>query len=179
MSRFVLDCAVSRPVSDRVARWYAHARSRGGQTRRLVTTRASRPSMLEQSAAALAGQWAHGRCISVLISEPLGSSCLRTSLRRRLSQTTAVDTLPGHRACGEAAAVAPAAPCARRGCDGRVTDGVERPADACGPGTNLANQEIGTVQRDLTAWARATGSPGRPSTPAARVRVGRPPTWSR
>lgn len=183
MSRFVLDCAVSRPVSDRVARWYAHAAQQGWADPTAGYHEGKQASMLlEQSAAALAeavgARQVHfcpdiGAAVAAAVSELCsGAVCVAT---------TAVDALRVIEACGEAAA-AGGLPhhVLDVDADGRVTETAlnDLPTPAVLV-TNLANQEIGTVQRDLTAWGQATGSRVVLDASTAFGWVDLPSEWSR
>ncbi|MCB0902126.1 MAG: hypothetical protein KDB83_08420, partial [Actinobacteria bacterium] len=162
MSRFVLDCAVSRPVSDRVARWYAHAALHGWADPTAGYHEGKQASMLlEQSAASVAeavGARHVEFCPDIGAAVAAAVSDLRSDAV--CVATTAVDALQVIEACGETAESA-GLPHHVLDVDveGRVTETAleDLPTPAVLV-TNLANQEIGTVQRDLTAWGQATGS---------------------
>ena len=183
MSRFVLDCAVSRPVSDRVARWYAHAALHGWADPTAGYHEGKQASMLlEQSAASLAetvGARHVEFCPDIRAAVAAAVSDLRSDAV--CVATTAVDALQVIEACGETAESA-GLPHHVLDVDveGRVTETAleDLPTPAVLV-TNLANQEIGTVQRDLTAWARATGSLVVLDASAAFGWVDLPPGWSR
>ena len=183
MSRFVLDCAVSRPVSDRVARWYAHAALHGWADPTAGYHEGKQASMLlEQSAASLAeavGARHVEFCPDIGAAVAAAVSDLRSDAV--CVATTAVDALQVIEACGETAESA-GLPHHVLDVDveGRVTETAleDLPTPAVLV-TNLANQEIGTVQRDLTAWGQATGSRVVLDASTAFGWVDLPSEWSR
>ena len=183
MSRFVLDCAVSRPVSDRVARWYAHAALHGWADPTAGYHEGKQASMLlEQSAASVAeavGARHVEFCPDIGAAVAAAVSDLRSDAV--CVATTAVDALQVIEACGETAESA-GLPHHVLDVDveGRVTETAleDLPTPAVLV-TNLANQEIGTVQRDLTAWGQATGSRVVLDASTAFGWVDLPPGWSR
>jgi cysteine desulfurase len=183
MSRFVLDCAVSRPVSDRVARWYAHAALHGWADPTAGYHEGKQASMLlEQSAASLAetvGARHVEFCPDIRAAVAAAVSDLRSDAV--CVATTAVDALQVIEACGETADSA-GLPHHVLDVDveGRVTETAleDLPTPAVLV-TNLANQEIGTVQRDLTAWGQATGSRVVLDASTAFGWVDLPSEWSR
>ena len=183
MSRFVLDCAVSRPVSDRVARWYAHAALHGWADPTAGYHEGKQASMLlEQSAASVAeavGARHVEFCPDIRAAVAAAVSDLRSDAV--CVATTAVDALQVIEACGETADSA-GLPHHVLDVDveGRVTETAleDLPTPAVLV-TNLANQEIGTVQRDLTAWGQATGSRVVLDASTAFGWVDLPSEWSR
>ncbi len=183
MSRFVLDCAVSRPVSDRVARWYAHAALHGWADPTAGYHEGKQASMLlEQSAASVAeavGARHVEFCPDIGAAVAAAVSDLRSDAV--CVATTAVDALQVIEACGETAESA-GLPHHVLDVDveGRVTETAleDLPTPAVLV-TNLANQEIGTVQRDLTAWGQATGSRVVLDASTAFGWVDLPSEWSR
>ena len=183
MSRFVLDCAVSRPVSDRVARWYAHAALHGWADPTAGYHEGKQASMLlEQSAASVAeavGARHVEFCPDIRAAVAAAVSDLRSDAV--CVATTAVDALQVIEACGETAESA-GLPHHVLDVDveGRVTETAleDLPTPAVLV-TNLANQEIGTVQRDLTAWGQATGSRVVLDASTAFGWVDLPSEWSR
>lgn len=162
MSRFVLDCAVSRPVSERVAGWYASAARRGWARPTAGYHEGKQSAMLlEQSQATLAGLVG---VRSVRFCPDIGTAVSQAVAALTADAisvaTTAVDALEVHAATKQAAAQAGLAQHVLDvDSDGRVD--LPALADLPTPAilvTNLGNQEIGTVQLDLAEWARSTGS---------------------
>jgi cysteine desulfurase len=182
MSRFVLDCAVSRPVSERATSWYTRAAQQGWASPSAGYHEGKQAStLLDQSSATLAGlTGARG----VSFCPDVGAAVTRAVadlVAGSLSvATTAVDTLAVHESSERAATASGLAHSVLEvDAVGRVAlaalEGLATPAILV---TNLVNQEIGTVQRDLGDWARATGSSVVLDASTAFGWVDIPPSWS-
>ena len=183
MSRFVLDCAVSRPLSERVARWYTRAAQQGWASPEAGYHEGKQASMLlDQSTATLAGLVGARQVwfcpdIGTAVSDAVAS----TASAAVAVATTAVDSLPVQEATRRAALAANVAHHVLDvDADGRVDEAalghLPTPAVLV---TNLVNQEIGVVQRDLGAWARSTDSSVIFEASAAFGWVDLPSDWTR
>ena len=163
MSRFVLDCAVCRPVNEEIGRWLATSAQRAwapavaGYHEGKVSQ-----ALLAQSAATLA-QLAGG-AVAWFAPDPalaLRSAVAHITQRASLPLITSlVDTVAVLDTVHEAAA--------RHGVseqvlgvdsDGRIhPDALARLTQPVTMVTALGNQEIGTLQQDLGPWKTSTGS---------------------
>ena len=164
MSRFVLDCAVLRPVSDQANAWQSTAQRRawaspnGGYHEAKVAR-----ALLDQSAATMVGLLA-GRSAWFTPDLPaaLGSAVLAAAAGRSpvAVATSRVDPIVMQDAVTRVGAAAGLRPeLLDVDSDGRIDP--RSLADLPVPAvlvTCVANQEIGTRQIDLHRWARETGS---------------------
>ncbi len=166
MSRFVLDCAVSRPISERVAGWYSSAALRAWARPQAGYHEGKQSSMLlEQARTALtrlvdARNVAFCPDIGSAVAAAVAGAVTAAVVDPVSVATTAVDPLEVQAATERAASAAQLAHHVLEvDSEGRVDlvalGGMPTPAILV---TSLGNQEIGTVQADLTAWAQATGS---------------------
>ncbi|HQR78779.1 MAG TPA: hypothetical protein PLT68_01020 [Actinomycetota bacterium] len=164
MSRFVLDCAVRRPVTGTAAQWHATALQRGwaGPAAGYHEGRIS-GALLEQSTATMAALFGarsawfapdSGAALRGAVDDLLRlgpHACLATSQTDPLALQDTL--LSAARAAGVPGLVLPVDSSARID-QGALTD-LPTPAILA---TGAGNQEIGTRQTDLRSWAEDTGS---------------------
>lgn len=162
MSRFVLDCAVSRPVSGQVAAWLTSAVQTAWASPSAGYHEAKQSSlMLDQSVATMAGlTGARNVRFCPDIPVAVGEVVAQKAPGATTVATSVVDSLQVQQAVARGAAAAGlphrllAVDAAGR-LDREALDALPTPALLV---TNLGNQEIGTVQIDLSEWSRSTGS---------------------
>lgn len=162
MSRFVLDCAISRPVSGQVAQWYASAVQRAWASPSAGYHEAKQASLLlDQSVATIAGLTG-ARSVRFCPDTATAVADVIAELAPGVTSvaTTVVDALQVQQAVARAAAAAGlrhrllAVDSAGR-LDREALGSLPTPALLI---TNLGNQEIGAVQIDLADWAHSTRS---------------------
>lgn len=161
MLRFVLDCSLIRPVDERAQAWFAAAQQRGWASPRAGYHEGKvSAALLEQATSSVAqlvagdGGWFTGEPASAVQSavQRLGAGG-----RFRTVVTSAVDSEVVHRGTATAAGML--------GLPHHVVpvDGSGRLDPHALPSnailvTHAANQEIGSMQSDLTQWRSATES---------------------
>lgn len=159
MSRFVLDCAVSRPVDAEIAQWLGMAADRGwaspygGYHEAKISAALMQEASRSISAAVGAVSTVFVPDFSSAVSYALSDMGLRGHYE--VIATSAADpVLMQDASAGVAAQLG--LPHRVLGVDshGQIGQLPERALLV----TSVVNQEIGCVQRDLTHWAHATGS---------------------
>ncbi len=184
MSRFVLDCAISRPPDEQLVGWLATALQRGWASPRAGYHEGKLSvALLEQSASTLArlvgarsARFAPDPASAVacalteLLAVP-GPACVATSaVDTAVVQQTSTEVSSAHRLAHLILDV---------DSDGAISpSALERLPTPAIVVTNLGNQEIGTVQIDLAAWARRTGSSVVLDASTAFGWVDLPDSWS-
>ncbi|MFN8183440.1 MAG: aminotransferase class V-fold PLP-dependent enzyme [Candidatus Nanopelagicales bacterium] len=162
MSRFALDCAVSRPVSDRTAQWLDTAVRRAWAIPTAGHHEGKTASaLLDQSATTMAevvgarSAWftpdASSAVVSAIDDLLPGPVCVATTATDAVVlQEASASVAHDHGLSHRIVAVGP---------DGRVAAGAlaELPSP-CVLVTAVGNQEIGVLQADLGRWAARTAS---------------------
>lgn len=162
MSRFVLDCAVSRPVDDQVRRWWEAATTRGWApaTAGYHEGRTASALLLESGSTMAGLTGARAAWFAPDVPSAVQQSAQGLLGRATCVATTATDSLllrEGTQRCAAMAGLPHLVLDVDVG--GRVVEealtGLPGPAVLV---TAVGNQEIGTLQADLSAWARRSGS---------------------
>lgn len=158
MSRFVLDCAILRPIDDQARQWHAAAQERAWAAPAGGYHEAKMASALLQQAGSTLATLSGGKSaqfapdIASAIDRAVSRLLARGDYRRVL--TTAVDSLMLQQHSAAAAARAGVAH-AVLAVDGTGRIDMTALREVAEPSllvTHAANQEIGTVQADVSAW---------------------------
>lgn len=185
MSRFVLDCALRRPVADTTAQWHVAALQKGwaGPAAGYHEGRISR-ALLEQSAATMAGllgarsAWfspALTAAVHAAVGDLLSAGSYEGLATSQTDPLVLQDSLLS--AAGQAGLPGAVLPVDGAGrIDRAALKALPTPAIVA---TGAANQEIGTLQADLTSWAAGTGSAVILDASCALGWVDPPTGWSR
>ncbi len=159
MSRFVLDCAVSRPVDAEIAQWLGMAATRawaspsGGYHEAKISS-----ALLQEAARSMSETLGLASTTflpdaSAAVSYAVSDVVLRGS--HEVVATSAVDPVVVQEAT---AAVAGQLGLAHQVVAVESSGQVGELPESAVFVTSLVNQEIGVVQRDLAGWAEASGS---------------------
>ncbi|MBK6764418.1 MAG: aminotransferase class V-fold PLP-dependent enzyme [Micrococcales bacterium] len=162
MSRFALDCAVSRPVSDRTARWLDAAIRRAWAVPTAGYHEGKTASALLEQSATTVAQLAGARSawftpdpasavVSAIDDLPPGAACVATTAADSLIlQDASSAAARSHGLSHHTVDV---------DTEGRVqARGLDTLPSPCVLVTAVGNQEIGVLQADLGPWVQRTGS---------------------